>query len=53
MFCIPRIYDSALAINREAIRKVQQILKDQFDDLPDKDIEYGGLWGSNLLLTYL
>lgn len=39
MFCIRRIYDSALAINREAIRKVQQILKDQFDDLPDKDIE--------------
>ncbi len=39
MFRIRRIYDNALAINREAISKVQQILRDQFDNLSDEDIE--------------
>ena len=38
MFRIRRIYDDSLPINRDAIAQVQQILRSQFNGLPEEDI---------------
>ncbi len=39
MFRIRRIHDDTLPVNREAIRQVKQILKDQFAEAPKRDID--------------
>ena len=39
MFRIRRIHDDSLPVNREAIRQVQAILKEQFDKPPQRDID--------------
>ncbi|HPZ10423.1 MAG TPA: acetylpolyamine amidohydrolase [Candidatus Eremiobacteraeota bacterium] len=39
MFRIRRIYDNAIPSSREAIKQVQHILKTQFHELPEQDIE--------------
>ena len=38
MFRIRQIYDSSLPINRDAIAQAQQILRSQFNALPEEDI---------------
>ncbi|NQU73708.1 MAG: histone deacetylase family protein [Candidatus Omnitrophica bacterium] len=38
MFRIRRIYDDSISINKEAIAQIQEILKTQFYELPEKDI---------------
>ncbi|MBN2425739.1 MAG: histone deacetylase family protein [Calditrichaceae bacterium] len=38
MFRIRRVYDAILPINNEVIRQVQQILKAQFNGIPEEDI---------------
>ncbi|MDY6849531.1 MAG: GNAT family N-acetyltransferase [Geoalkalibacter sp.] len=39
MFRIRRIYDDLRPINRDALAQVQRILRDQFPDLAERDIE--------------
>ncbi|MBU2502247.1 histone deacetylase family protein [bacterium] len=39
MFRIRRIHDDLLPVNREAIAQVQQIMREQFPDLPIRDLE--------------
>jgi len=39
VFRIRRIYDDALALDREAIRQVQEMLRIHFPGVPEKDIE--------------
>jgi len=38
MFCIRRIYDNTLSVDREAIAQVQQILRSQFSAISESDI---------------
>ncbi len=39
MFHVRRIYDNTLPLNKEAISQVQQILRTQFYELPEEDID--------------
>ncbi len=39
MFRIRRIYDDTLMLNREEITQVQQILREQFESIPEKEVD--------------
>lgn len=39
MFRVRRVLDDVLPINRAAIAQVRQILAEQFDELPDHDLD--------------
>jgi acetoin utilization deacetylase AcuC-like enzyme len=39
MFRIRRVYDTVLPINRSALEQVKEILAEQFDELPSREIE--------------
>ena len=39
MFRIRRIYDDILPINQEALRQIKEIMRTQFDDISEKEVE--------------